>query len=338
VPDLKHQSHGSERELQKPGIARVTDLSLTKPLGTAFAVSRNLAITAFHCVGDTDTKAVTYASVSLFWSIKGHTKANFLVGDPDLDYALVELTEPLQQEFEPLALGESAKAKGPYRSLGYPIALSERDLASITGVIGGTETTIFEGIPAIQLFSNESGAGLGVRGMSGAPVLAGDPEAAIGVIRWYPPSEDDPSKSEAGIVYATSTSLIRKRHPAVFPSQERSKDEKWKSYVDTLMEYAYRFDGGGRNYFFVADIAEDHNRSLQEFLKTKTVTTQTGVLVSNLPLEPGTNDLNYDQLEAVLNYCAAMKYLTRGPGGIFKEKFEITDGGRLYVVENIIKG
>jgi hypothetical protein len=231
---------------------------------------------------------------------------------------------------------ESAAAGGAYRALGYPVSLGELDLASITGTIGGTETTIFDGIPAIQLYSNESAAGLALGGMSGAAVLAGDPEAAIGVIRWNPPSEDDPTKGKAGIVYATSIFLIRNRHPVIFPKEAPSKATKWKSYVDIVMEYAYRFRGSGRIYFFAVDIAMDHELALQEYLKTGTILLHVSRILSNLPHERGTNDLDYEQLQALLDYCVANKYLTRAAGGIYKEKFEITEDGRLYVIENVL--
>jgi hypothetical protein len=321
--------------LAKLGIARVTDLNHEKLLGTAFAISRHLAITAFHCVGDTETKEVTNPSVSLSWAVGKDTKANFLVGDGNMDYALLELTEPLPDEFEPLAVGDCAGAKGAYRSLGYPVSLSDFDLASITGTIAGSETTIFEGIPAIQLYSNESAAGLALGGMSGAPVLAGNPETAIGVIRWNPPSSEEPTKGVAGIVYATSISLIRKRHPAIFPGEEQSKAERWKSYVDTLMEYAYGFECGDRRYFFLADILTNHYLAVTEYDETGTVTTGIERLVSNLPLLPN-NDLDRGKVQALLDYCVAKKFLTRTPHGIYKEKFEITEEGRLYVVENVI--
>jgi Trypsin-like peptidase domain len=320
----------------KLAIAKVHTSDGSNDLGTAFAVSQFLAITAFHCLKDNKSQQ-PLSRIRLNWhGGTDKTYARFATGDLGLDYALLELEESIGDEFVPLSSAESAEIGGPFRSFGFPASVSDVDMTCITGTIASSECTIFEGVPAIQLYCKESAAGLQLGGMSGAPVLAGQPEKAVGLIRWNPPSEEDPSKGIAGMVYATPLAVIRGRHPAFFPERrkEQSADEQWQTYIKYILLYADDFDCNGRKNFFIGDILANYYDALTEYSKTGDLKYEISVIVSNLPLISGTNDLDEDRLKRLIDYCVAKTYLKRKPGGrIFYDSFEITDAGRLYLAE-----
>jgi hypothetical protein len=326
--------------LSRLAITKISTTEGDSALGTAFAVSRSLAITAFHCVGNRETQE-RLSRVRLNWTGGTQkTHAKFVSGDCSLDYALLELEGAVSDEFTPLRWSESVTAAGPFRAFGFPVSLPDVDMTCITGTVASSECTIFEGTPAIQLYCNESAAGLRLRGMSGAPVLVGNPEEPVGLIRWNPPSEEDSNRGIAGMVYATPLLVIRQRHPVFFPEDEskRSSEKQWKSYVHNVLLYAYYFDCEGRKNFFLADILMNHYYALREFGETGDIKGLIGVIVSNLPLIQETNDLDEDRLQLVVDYCVAKSYLRRKQGGrIFHDSFEITDAGRLYVVEQQIE-
>ena len=67
----------------------------------------------------------------------------------------------------------------------------------------------------IQLVCTESAAGLSLHGFSGAPVLTGKPQKAVGLIRWNPPRADNPDLAEGAIVYAAPVARILQCWPII---------------------------------------------------------------------------------------------------------------------------
>jgi hypothetical protein len=161
-------------------------------LGTAFAINADLAVTAFHCVGDRRTGDITHRDVQIWFSRRDGEQALATVSadasDHTADFAVLRLLSPLPAGFEPLGLVQSVRIDVPFRSIGYPAALADQvERAAISGRITDS-TAVWKEQPVLQLFCEQAGAGLPLKGYSGAPVLVRDrqQEAAAGLIRWNP--------------------------------------------------------------------------------------------------------------------------------------------------------
>jgi tetratricopeptide (TPR) repeat protein len=85
---------------------------------------------------------------------------------------------------------------------------------TITGNVSEPDTAL-DGAPVLQLYADQSAAGLSLHGMSGAPILVGtsEAEAAIGLVRWNPPRESDRSLAVGGILYACPIKAVIERRP-----------------------------------------------------------------------------------------------------------------------------
>ena len=73
------------------------------------------------------------------------------------------------------------------------MAIRKRSAASICRWLAATSSRcrrIENGIPALQLYCRDAAAELPLRGLSGAPVLVGTPERAVGIICWNPVDGD----------------------------------------------------------------------------------------------------------------------------------------------------
>lgn len=205
-------------------IGKLLDYDSKKLVGTAFAVSKHLALTAFHCVGDCDKGYVRRKQVLI----------EFLTGDQIVatckdedgsgfeDYAILSLESPLPDSLTPIPLINYASPHDKFRAGGFPSAIygtdhtDTPDIFWIDGEVTATETSILDGVPAIQLYANQSTGGLSLYGMSGAPVLVGEnpeSESAVGLVRWNYPQKDEPELAAGGAFWACPIEVIVQQHP-----------------------------------------------------------------------------------------------------------------------------
>jgi tetratricopeptide (TPR) repeat protein len=192
-------------------------------LGTGFAVGHDLGLTAFHCVGDRTTGQVSRPKVWFGFADGVELEAEYESGDPRADFAVIRFVNQLSDGFLPVPLATSAAEHSPFRSLGYPAVLSSTgmlDIVPISGVVTNGQGSLRDGTPVILLQCAEAAAtaGLQLHGMSGAPVLTGTPEAAVGLIRWNPESADDPRRlAVGGIVCACPMRSVLEKFSALAP-------------------------------------------------------------------------------------------------------------------------
>jgi hypothetical protein len=200
-------------------------------LGTAFAVSRYLAITAFHCIAKGEE--VIHRKVTLCW--RGgplHSVAEFAAGDFILDYALFEIRPPILDAYDlkPLNVfrpsGSDAELRDlEFRSEGFPADLDKKvNAPALFGRISSYSITIKKtGAPAVQLFCPDATNFHRLQGYSGAPAYVGS-DHALGLIRWNPtlePGDLGYSEASAGMaigamICATSIQLIADARPLFF--------------------------------------------------------------------------------------------------------------------------
>mgnify|MGYP002620229184 CR=1 FL=1 len=194
-------------------IGRLLDQSGNVHLGTGFVISTSRALTAFHCIGEHGSGAVVYQHVTLAFPTGHRVAATFAYGDPVTDYAVLLVVSELPADLKPVPLLTRGVPHEPFRAAGFPGSVEGPDITYIGGRLTAAESSIFGGVPAIQLFCDEGAHGLSLNGMSGAPVLVRDPEAAVGLVRWNPPRADAPQLGVGGIVFAAPANLIVESHP-----------------------------------------------------------------------------------------------------------------------------
>ncbi len=177
----------------------VTSGGTGRMLGTAFAVNDRTLLTAFHCIGNRVTGQVRLSDAILEWD--GVLLAcSYLAGDPASDCAVLRLGQPLPPAARPLPLAKHVTA-GFWRATGFPASLADLGLVTVSGSISNLDGE-FRGVPAIQLYAEQSAAGLALGGLSGAPVFAGSAPGVIGLIRYNPPDPELAGRGIGGIVYA----------------------------------------------------------------------------------------------------------------------------------------
>jgi hypothetical protein len=187
------------------------------PLGTAFAVSREYGLTAFHCIGDRHTGKVSRPVVRLSFKGGAELEAEYESGDAKADFALLRFLGQLPEDLIAVPLAADATPRAPFWSFGYPshvLNVAMLDGVFITGAVTRTGS-LKDGTEVIFLRSYEASAAepLRLHGMSGAPVLTGDPEAAVGLIRWNPQGTD--GLAIGGILCACPMRLVLQKLPAL---------------------------------------------------------------------------------------------------------------------------
>jgi hypothetical protein len=186
--------------------------------GTAFAISRDLALTAFHCIGDRVSGKISLPKVSLKF-LDGTTRtASFHSGDHRLDFALLKLKSSLPNALEPIPIATEVEPGESFRCMGFPVAVRGPKYVTIGGKVRDPAGSLFEGVPAIQLYSEEAAASaaLELPGMSGAPVLVGrNPEVVVGIIRWNPQRPDGTAQAQGGMVFACPIKNVLEELPAL---------------------------------------------------------------------------------------------------------------------------
>jgi hypothetical protein len=203
--------------------------------GTAFAVSAETALTAFHVVGDRTTGAVTHPRVMLVFR-EGKVPATVVAGETAGDVALLHLTGPMPPGCDPVALTDEL-ARGEWHTRGFPVAGAGE--VSVDGTIvdpdaclPGTE------VPAVQLFCRQAAAESPqvLKGFSGAPVLVGEPPRAVGVVRWNPTEPDKPRVAVGGSVYACPAAVAVARWPELLLplTRRRSVEQRHRRLAELL--------------------------------------------------------------------------------------------------------
>jgi hypothetical protein len=195
-----------------PAIGRLLDTNTREPLGTVFACNDRWVLTAFHCVGDRMTGRATYRSVLCLWDGDEST-AQLSDFDTLNDVALLRLDRKLPSSIEPLILSPSIHERSKFTAPGAPEAASEVFNYALSGTVAWTKTRLEDGSTAIQLQSNESAALMPLQGLSGAPVIVGEPPRVGGLIRWNLPRADQPELAIGSAVFAAPASAILNRWP-----------------------------------------------------------------------------------------------------------------------------
>jgi SAM-dependent methyltransferase len=198
-------------------VGRLEDARTGKPLGTAFAVSARLALTAFHCVGDRESGDLRVRRVRCQWA-EGASSASVNDADPAADVALLRLDRELPSALDPVPLAGETPGRASFEAPGDPAAVSGVSPFTISGEIVSPRATL-GGVSVLQLLCRESVAELPLGGMSGAPVLAGQPLRAVGVLRWNQPRRDRADLAAGGTAFAAPSSAILDRWPQLGPSQ-----------------------------------------------------------------------------------------------------------------------
>ena len=184
--------------------------------GTGFLVTERYVLTALHVVAERrasmqrtgQAQPVTFVDAIPLRFGQEQCPARVVdhLWDPREDWALLELDRAV--DIEPVALGELHGEAATWRSYGFPD--TKPDGMMVEGRVRDASGRI-EGVPALQLFSEEaaSGGGMPVRGLSGAPCMVEG--AAIGILRWVPMANRATGQAHAGTVFACPIPLIAKR-------------------------------------------------------------------------------------------------------------------------------
>jgi len=195
-------------------IARVFADPLERPqdfLGTAFAVSDLLALTAFHCVGDRVSN-VHREQVWLSFQTGASVQAQYDGVDPYADFAVLRLLDELPDDLHWLPLTTDTFRREKFDSPGYPSAVKMTGFYTVSGDVKNPSASV-ENAEAIELFCRESAAGLSLHGLSGAPVIVGNPPTAVGIVRWNPPASQDPLLAAGATLYACPIKAAAARRP-----------------------------------------------------------------------------------------------------------------------------
>jgi SAM-dependent methyltransferase len=182
------------------------------PLGSVFAVTRRLALTSLHCVRD-DRAATVMAHVLCEWQQGETSEATVQSWDERNDVALLRLSRALPDSLDTVSLTGDVVSNDRFVAPGAPSALSELQLAAVSGWVLWPNAPMLDSGTGVQLFCQQVADGLSLHGLSGAPVLTGNMECAVGVIRWNLPQADRPELAAGGLVYAAPAKEIFKHWP-----------------------------------------------------------------------------------------------------------------------------
>jgi SAM-dependent methyltransferase len=213
-------------------LGRLTSVKLGKKcqLGSVFAVTRRLALTSFHCVRD-DANTTVLPHVLCEWQQGETSEATVQAWDERLDVGLLRLSRALPDSLDPLPLTADVASHDPFVAPGAPAALRELQLAAVSGTVLWPSASMPDGSPGLELFCQQVRDGLSLHGLSGAPVLTGNMERAVGVIRWNPQQTEHPELAAGGLVYAAPAREVLKRWPDLAPKAS------WPELVRRLMEH-----------------------------------------------------------------------------------------------------
>jgi hypothetical protein len=182
--------------------------------GSGFAVSRNLVLTAFHCIGNRHTEDIVRPRVLVRFGTEQPIAADVILGDGTADFALLGLVDPLPPQIRPLRLTVDSFHREPFHCEGHVTGVAGLETATIDGHVIDPWAKL-QGSRALELDCDQSKAKFPLRGFSGAAVLVGPPESrlTIGIVRWNPTSAADPTVGLGGLLYACPIRLVLERRP-----------------------------------------------------------------------------------------------------------------------------
>ena len=188
-----------------------------KLLGTAFAVTRDLAVTAFHCVGDRSRGILRLDPIQLVFPDGQRIDADVQPGSAEADFALLVLRDPLPDGLDPLVLSPDVRVDTGWTATGYPVAVRGTEHTTVGGKVRDPNGRLRGGILALELFCDEAAAGqsLPLGGLSGAPVVAISSGEVLGLIRWNPTASDAPQLALGGQVFACPARTLVEHVPAL---------------------------------------------------------------------------------------------------------------------------
>ncbi len=184
-------------------------------LGSAFAVSPTVALTAFHCVGNIGTGAVSVDRVRLEFIAGDSILGVVEKGDPEYDFVVVRLDEPLPAGFALIKLVRGVVPHTRYRSFGFPPQVTLFKMPAVSGTVTNPTAMLANGARALQLYCNELSGQLDLRGMSGAPVVidCGRNEGAVGIVRQLQPRADDATLAVGNFFAACPVKAVIDAYP-----------------------------------------------------------------------------------------------------------------------------
>jgi Trypsin-like peptidase domain len=152
--------------------------------GTAFAVDRQTALTAWHCIVDPQEPSRPLDSVELTFLDGQTTRGLLRQGDPIEDWAILQLEPWLAGELQPIPLRRDVEPWEECRCLGFPVSAAFKEelgflpvLATVTGEVTRDEAR------RISVRSIETGMKLDVQGLSGGPLIPrSGREEAVGIM------------------------------------------------------------------------------------------------------------------------------------------------------------
>jgi hypothetical protein len=213
-----HQSvEGGGRSLlpAKVGVAYVLShygkrgrLKSPQRLGTAFAVSRRVLLTARHCVSAQLSAGHDQVEVGFVGRERRLARIELVANEPRM-VKLVLGDSEIPAAKVVLNFAPSAPNEGQHwRAIGFPQTRRVTQPTTVSGTITALEISADDDEVAIALFCEQSAAGQILVGMSGGPVAArfGDKGLVFGLID-YGFKADLPDRADGGTLYAIPTSM-----------------------------------------------------------------------------------------------------------------------------------
>ena len=152
------------------------------------------------------------------WQQGETSEATIQAWDEQNDVALLRLARTLPDSLDPVPLTADVVSQDRFTAPGAPLALSELQLAAVSGWVLLTNAPMGGGARGLELFCEQVGPGLSLHGLSGAPVQTGSMESAVGMILRNPQQADQPELALGGTVYAASAREILSRWPQLAPA------------------------------------------------------------------------------------------------------------------------
>jgi len=201
-------------------------------LGTAFAFTPLLAITAQHCI------APEAQPVRLVFPSGLSIQVAPIRQDDSIDVAILSLEEALPSDYAPVQISDEVDRFDEFAALGFAAALEAMvDGFTITGKVANANAYQRGMLAALQLQCQEASArqAISLHGLSGAPVLVH--ELAVGVVRWNPESDQDESElALGGTLYACPTREILRVWPDLQEMVLRPGLERKNRIVQSLLD------------------------------------------------------------------------------------------------------
>jgi Trypsin-like peptidase domain len=175
-------------------------------VGTAFAVTRRMLITARHCV---DNELTGGHQVQLGFIGRDFRTAT-VSALPDTRLARLDIVDgeiPLGKQILTYA-SDLPSDGGEWRAAGFPISRPISQVTVVSGYITSTSVDSDDNGAAMVLFCRESAAGQTLIGMSGAPVAArfDDGGSTFAVIDYAFAGAEDGARADGGTLYAVPIS------------------------------------------------------------------------------------------------------------------------------------